>query len=106
MTAHLGLDLTWHELYDPESIAQADDDLMKTVHNIPPFLFLEFLRSSGRVITFEKILANNIDKDEDYQRVKSEGLTSTSNPMDMGLVLAGQPIKIIVDLMQAVDMAA
>lgn len=91
---HPGLDLTGHESYDPDFISQAGDDLMTTVLNAPSFPFLDFFNSSGRVKTFEEILASTIDEDVNYQRIKSEDPTSTLNPLEMGLFLVGEPIGI------------
>lgn len=67
MDAHPVLDLTGHEWYDPDSILQTLDDMMKTIFNAPLFLFLEFLKFSDRVMTFKEILASTNDEDEDYQ---------------------------------------
>lgn len=46
-----------------------------------------------------------VDKDKDYQRIKNEGITSTLNPLEMELILAGQPIGMIEDLTQEANVA-
>lgn len=64
---------------------------MKTMYDAPLFSFVESIRSSDRVITFEEILSCLVDEDEYYRRVKGEGLTSILDLVALGLVLAGQP---------------
>lgn len=59
---------------------------------------LDLLRSSDRLMTFKEILESMVDKDDDYLRFKDEGRKSTLNCLDLGLVLAGQPISILADL--------
>lgn len=49
-------------------------------------------------MTFEEILSSTVDEYKDYLRFKDEGPNSTLNPLDMGLVLVGQPIGVLVDL--------
>lgn len=38
-------------------------------------------------MTFEEIEANTVDEDENYQMVRDEDLTSTLDPLQLGLVL-------------------
>lgn len=66
MVAHLELDLIRHESYDTEALQQVDDDLMKSVLCNPSLLLLDLLRSSDRLMTFEKILAIMVDENVDY----------------------------------------
>lgn len=54
-------------------------------------------------MTFEEILASTVDEDEDYQQFKNDGLNNTLNPLDMGLILAGQPIGVLEDLTAKLD---
>lgn len=44
-------------------------------------------------MTFKEILSCLVDKGEDYQRVKDEGLFSTIDPVSIRLVLASQPLR-------------
>lgn len=81
----------------------ADDDLMRTVFDASSFQFLDSLRSSEILKTFEKILASTIDENDDYQRLRDEGLRNALNSLEMGLVLAGQSITIIENLTLEVD---
>lgn len=62
---------------------------MRVVYNAPPFLFIESLWSSDQVITLEVVLSCPADEDEDYRRVKDKELTSTLDPVSLGLVLVG-----------------
>lgn len=45
-----------------------------------------------------------MDEDEDYQWIKDEGMTSTLDPLQLGLVLVGQPIGVVEDLTTVVDL--
>lgn len=85
MATHSGLDLTGHKSYDPKSILQANDDLMKSILSAPTFSLLDSLRSSNWIITFKEILASSVDKNEDYLQFKDECLKSFLNPEDLGL---------------------
>lgn len=49
-------------------------------------------------MTFEEILASSMDEDGDCLWFKDKSLKSTLNPVDLGLVLTGQPISILADL--------
>lgn len=85
------LDLTGYEGYDVESIGHTDDDIMRDDYDALPFYFLKSLRSSDRVMTFEKsshVLWMGMRITEGW----SEGLISTLDPVAIGLVLAGQPL--------------
>lgn len=78
---------------------------MKSVPGAPSFLLLNLLRSSERLVTFEEILASSVDKDEHYLSFKDERLKNTLNPLDLGLVLAGQPIGILADFIAELEEA-
>lgn len=54
-------------------------------------------------MTFEEIMANTIDDDEDYQRFRDEGHKNSLNSLDMGLVFAGHPIRALEDLLVELD---
>lgn len=98
IAAHPSLDLTGHEPYDPETIQQTDNDLMKSFLSTPFFPLLNSMRSSDRLMAFEEILASSVDVDEYYLRFKDDGLKNTLNPLDLGLVLAGQSIGILANV--------
>lgn len=92
------LDLTKYDGYDPSSIARADDDLMREVYGAPPLPSWNLCASQLSSSPFGEILANTIDKDEDYQRVRDEELTSPLDCICLGLILARQPLVLIEDL--------
>lgn len=56
-----------HESYDHLAMETTDDNLMRSVLSPPIFPFLDDLRSSSRLRTFEEILGSAVDEDEDYQ---------------------------------------
>lgn len=85
MESHPKVDLRGHEGYNPEVIEMADVDLMKAVLDPPPFPFLEELRSSTRLRTFEEILSSPVDENQDYHRLTGQGLRSTLHPEALGL---------------------
>lgn len=70
-----------------------------------PFPLLESLRFLDRLMTFEEILASTVDEEEDYQRFRYDSPKNTLSPLDMGLVLVGQPIGILHDLTIELDQA-
>lgn len=70
---------------------------MRVIYDVSSFPFLENLRSSNRLMTFEEILNNTADEDEDYQQIRNEGLRSTFDRLKLGLVIVGQPLSIFVD---------
>lgn len=72
MESHLEVDLPDHEGYNPKVVETADEDLMKAVLSLLSFPFLEDLRSSSRLRTFEEIVASMVDKD--YHRLMEQGL--------------------------------
>lgn len=80
------LDLIGYDGYNVESIGCTDEDLMRVVYDALPFPFLESLKLSDRMMTCL------VDKDDDYQRVKVGGLTSTLDLVALRLVLVGQPL--------------
>lgn len=92
MADYLKLDLIGYDGYDFESVRHADEDLIKAIYNMPSFPFLDSFRLSDGLMAFEDILASPINKYEDHQWVRDEGLTSTLDPLQPGLVLATQPL--------------
>lgn len=50
------------------------------------------------------LFASTNDDDEDYQRIRDEGLTNNLNSLEMGLVLASQPLGLIEDLTRESNM--
>lgn len=68
MSSHPEVDLRNHEGYDPKVVETADDNLMKAVLSPLSFPFLEDLRSSDRLRTFEEIILSTVDEDEAYRR--------------------------------------
>lgn len=98
MESHPKVDLRSHEGYKPEVIETADDDLMTAVLNPPPFPFLEELRSSSRLRTFEEILSSPLDEDQDYFRLTGQGLRSTLYPEALWVTFARQPIGVLANL--------
>lgn len=50
MAAHPSLDLTDHDFYNPESVQQADDNLMKSILGGSSFPLPYSLRSSNRLM--------------------------------------------------------
>lgn len=98
MESHPELELRSHDGYNSEAIKTADDDMMKAVLNPLAFPFLEELRSSTRVRTFEEILSSPTDEDQDYLRLTGQGLRSTLHPESLGLILSGQPVGALADL--------
>lgn len=108
MVAHPGLDLTNHDFCDPEAILQVDDDLMKTVLSASTFPLLDSWRSSKRVMTSEELLATSVDEDEDedYQRFGDKVHENSLILVNLGLVLFGQSIGVLEDLIVELDEAA
>lgn len=86
-------------------IETADKDLMKAILSPPPFQFLEELRSSPRLRTFEEIFSSTLDEDLDYRWVLDQGIQSTLHPEALGLVLSGQPVGDLVDLSKSFEEA-
>lgn len=60
------LDHIGYDGYDAESIRHANDDLTRVIYGAPFFLFLEFLRSPNKLMTFKKIISCCVDDDENY----------------------------------------
>lgn len=69
MESHPEVDHCAHEGYDPHSVELPDDNLIKAVLVPPPFPFLEKLRNSSRLRSFEEIIMSTTDEDEDYRRL-------------------------------------
>lgn len=69
MESHPEVDLRSHEGFNPQVVETADDDLMKAVLSPPAFPFLDELRTSTRLCTFEEILSSPLDEDLDYHRI-------------------------------------
>lgn len=55
------------------------------------------MRSSTRLMTFEEILASPVDVDEYYLRFKDQYIKSFLDLKSLSLILAGQPIGVLVD---------
>lgn len=98
MFEHPSLDLRSHELYDPQFVESADDDLIKAILNPPAFPLLVDLRRSDRLKTFEEILSSAVDEDEDYRRLIDQVIRSFLHLESLGHTLSGQLIGVLVDL--------
>lgn len=86
------------DAYNPYAMESGDDNLMNVVLASTSFPFLDDLRTSTRLWSFEEILMSIVDEDEDYRRLTEQEMRSTLHLESLGLILLGQPISVLADL--------